>query len=68
MSLVAKNPELREIHRYYTTRKQNTLKNMQSLMEIAAKLLCVVYAMLTKGVDYDLNKRFSDIRRPKIYL
>lgn len=68
MSLVAKNPEFREIHRYYTTRKQNTLKKMQSLMEIAAKVLCVFYAMLTKGVDYDPNKMASDIRRPEIYL
>ena len=67
MSLVAKNPELRELHGYYTTRKLNPLKKMQSLMAIAAKLLRVFYAMLTKGVDYDPQKMISDIKRPAAY-
>ena len=67
MSLVAKNPEFRELHGYYTTRKLNPLKKMQSLMAIAAKLLRVFYAMLTKGVDYDPQKMISDIKRPAAY-
>ncbi len=29
MSLVAKNPEFRELHNYYTTRRLNPLKKMQ---------------------------------------
>ena len=47
MSLVAKNPEFRELHNYYTTRMVNPLKKMQSLMAIAVKLIRVFYAMLT---------------------
>ena len=68
MSLVAKNPEFRELHNYYTTRRLNPLKKMQSLMAIAAKLIRVFYAMLTKGVDYDPKKMVSDIKRPAVYL
>ena len=68
MSLVAKNPEFRGLHNYYTTRRQNPLKKMQSLMAIAAKLIRVFYAMLTKGVDYDPKKMVSDINRPAVYL
>ena len=68
MSLVAKNPEFRELHNYYTTIRQNPLKKMQSLMAIAAKLIRVFYAMLTKGVDYDPKKMVSDIKRPAVYL
>ena len=68
MSLVAKNPEFRELHNYYTTRRLNPLKKMQSLMAIAAKLIRVFYAMLTKGVDYDPKKMISDIKRPTVYL
>lgn len=64
MSLVAKNREFAELHHYYTTRKQNPLKKMQSLMAVAAKLIRVFYAMLTKGVDYDPKKMTDDIRRP----
>ena len=68
MSLVAKNPEFRELHNYYTTRRLNPLKKMQSLMAISAKLIRVFYAMLTKGVDYDPKKMVSDIKRPAVYL
>ena len=68
MSLVAKNPKFRELHNYYTTRRLNPLKKMQSLMAIAAKLIRVFYAMLTKGVDYDPKKMVSDIKRPAVYL
>ena len=68
MSLVAKNPEFRELHNYYTTRRLNPLKKMQSLMAIAAKLIRVFYVMLTKGVDYDPKKMISDIKRPTVYL
>ena len=68
MSLVSKNPEFAELHHYYTTREANPLKKMQSLMVIAAKLIRVFYAMLTKGVDYDPKKMRDDIKRPVAYL
>ena len=68
MSLVAKNPEFGELHRYYTTRRQNPLKKMQSLMAVVSKLMRVFYAMLTKGVDYDPVKMLGDIKRPQMYM
>ena len=68
MSLVAKNREFAELHHYYTTRKQNPLKKMQSLMVVAAKLIRVFYVMLTKGVDYDPKKMTEDIKRPMVVL
>lgn len=68
MSLVAKNLEFASLHHYYTTRKQNPLKKMQSLMAVAAKLIRVFYAILTKGVDYDPEKMLGDIKRPTVYL
>lgn len=68
MSLVSKNTEFRELHRYYTTRNQNPLKKMQSLMAVACKVIRVFYAILTKGVAYDPVKMQEDIKRPTIYL
>ena len=68
MSLVAKNSEFKELHNYYTTRRLNPLKKMQSLMAIAAKLIRVFYVILIKGVDYDPKKMMSDIKRPAVYL
>jgi len=34
MSLVGKNEEFRKLHRYYTTREDNPLKKMQSLIAV----------------------------------
>jgi len=68
MSLVSKNREFAELHHYYTTRKINPLKKMQSLMAVAGKLIRVFFAILKKGVDYDPNKMTQDIRRPAVYL
>lgn len=64
MSLVATNPEFREIHRYYTTRMENPLKKMQSLTAIGCKLIRIFYALLTKNVEYDPQKMRNDIHRP----
>ena len=68
MSLVAKNAEFTQLHLYYTTRRVNPLKKMQSLMAVACKLIRIFYAMLTKRVDYDPQKMLSDIRRPETCL
>ena len=68
MSLVSKNAEFRELHRYYTTRSQNPLKKMQSLMAVACKVIRVFYAILTKGVEYRPEKMLGDIKRPAAYL
>ena len=66
MSLVGKNPEFGTLHHYYTIRKVNPLKKMQSLMAVAAKLIRVFYAMLTKGVEYDSEKMLGDIKRSAV--
>ena len=63
-SAVAHAKEFKELHTYYTTRPDNPLKKMQSLIVIACKLLRVIYAILTKGVIYDPRKLLSDIKRP----
>lgn len=64
MPLVSKNKEFKEIHKYYTTRRENPLKKKQSLIAICCKLIRVLYAMLTKDIIYDGAKLLSDIKRP----
>ncbi|MDD3063760.1 MAG: IS110 family transposase [Massilibacteroides sp.] len=63
-SAVAHAEEFKELHIYYTTRPDNPLKKMQSLIVIACKLLRVFYTILTKGTSYDPKKLLMDIRRP----
>lgn len=53
ISVIAKNEEFKEIHRYYRTREKNPLKKMQSVIAIACKLIRIFYTILTKGIDYD---------------
>lgn len=63
-SAVVHSEEFKELHVYYTTRLDNPLKKMQSLIVIACKLLRVIYTILTKGIVYDPKKMLMDIKRP----
>ena len=66
ISLVGKNAEFKEIHKYYLTRDKNPLKKMQSIIAVACKVIRIFYAILTKGIDYDGNKMLQDIVRPAV--
>ena len=64
-SAVAHAEEFKELHTYYTTRAENPLKKMQSLIVIACKLLRIIYTILKNGTAYDPEKMLMDIRRPE---
>ena len=55
-SAVSHAEEFKELHVYYTTRADNPLKKMQSLIVIACKILRVIYTILKTGRDYDPQK------------
>lgn len=61
-SAVAHGEEFQTLHEYYTTRPENPLKKMQSLIVIACKILRVVYTILTTGRKYDPARMLKDIR------
>ena len=52
-SAVAHTEEFKELHVYYTTRIDNSLKKMQSLIVIACKLLRIIYGILKNGTVYE---------------
>jgi transposase len=62
-ALAAKNPEFREIHRYYTTRITNPLKKKQSIVAMSCKLIRVFHIIVTRGCIYDPAKLLADIHR-----
>ena len=64
-SVVAHAEEFKELHIYYTTRADNPLKKMQSLIVIACKLLRIIFAILKNGTVYDPKKMLKDIKRPQ---
>ena len=65
MSLVAHNEAFQQLHVYYTTRAENPLKKMQSLIVIACKLLRIIFTILKKGVPFDSERMLKDIVRPE---
>lgn len=48
-SAVSHADEFKQLHGYYTTRTNNPLKKMQSLVVIACKILRVIYTILKTG-------------------
>ena len=66
LPIVAKNAEFRTIHAYYTTRQDNPLKKMQSLILLCCKLIRVIYAILAKGICYEAEKLLVDMRKTEL--
>ena len=62
-SAVAHAEEFKTLHDYYTTRRDNPLKKMQSLIVVACKILRVIFAILRTGRRYDPARMLRDIRR-----
>ncbi len=60
-SAVAHATEFKQLHVYYTTREDNPLKKMQSLVAIACKILRVIFTLLLKGGHYDPERMLHDI-------
>lgn len=64
-SAVAHAEEFKQLHVYYTTRNNNPLKKMQSLIVIACKILRVIYMILNTGTKYDPERMLKDIKYPQ---
>lgn len=64
-SVVVHSEEFKSLHEYYTTRPENPLKKMQSLIAIACKLLRIIFTLLRTGAKYDPQKMMKDIKRPE---
>lgn len=65
-SAVVHSQEFRQLHQYYTTRKENPLKKMQSLIAVACKILRIIYTILRTGQQYDPERMLKDIKRPEV--
>jgi len=66
MPLVSKNKEFRAIHKYYTTRQNNPLKKIRSLILLCSKLIRVMYAIQAKKVCYEPEKLLLDMKKDEL--
>jgi Transposase and inactivated derivatives len=56
LTMVAKNPEFRALHVYFTTRRKNPLKKKQSMIALCNKLIRVLFELGRKQKNYDSSK------------
>ncbi|UNJ81270.1 IS110 family transposase [Metabacillus dongyingensis] len=61
MPLVAKNTAFKALHEYFTTRKTNPLKKMQSLIAICNKLIRILFTIGTKQCEFSEDRMLKDI-------
>jgi hypothetical protein len=61
MPLVAKNAAFKALHEYFTTRKNNPLKKMQSLIAICNKLIRILFTIGKKQCEFSEERMLSDI-------
>jgi len=63
LTMVGTNAEMKELHKYLTTRSKNPLKKKQSLVVISKKIITVIYSLLKKQAFYDPDLVLGAIRR-----
>jgi transposase len=68
LPLTARNPEFQRLHRYLTTRPENPLKKMQSLIALCCKLIRVLFTLGKRQMTYDAHKMLGDIRRSQFQM
>jgi len=61
ITILATNPEFRQLHKKNISRENNPLNKMQSIIALCGKLIRVFYALLRTCTDYSADKMLGDI-------
>jgi hypothetical protein len=56
------------LHRYLTTRPENPLKKMQSLIALCCRFIRVLFTLGKRQIPYDAHRMMGDIRRSQIQM
>ena len=68
LPMVAKNPEFKALHEYYTTRACNPLKKKQSLIALCGKLIRVLHTLGTRQIQYNADDLLGPLRKSQIQM
>lgn len=66
LPMVAKNPEFKALHQYYTQRSINPLKKKQSLVALCGKLIRVLYTLGTRQMTYHATDVLGPVRQAQL--
>lgn len=61
-TMISKNKEIKELYKYLTTRKENQLKKKQAIVAVIGKILQIIYAIVTKNIEYKATRVFTQDR------
>ena len=68
MPMVAKNPEFKAMHQYYTQRSQNPLKKKQSIIALCGKLIRVLHTLGTRQIEYNAIDVLGPVRQAQLQM
>jgi len=68
MILVAKNKAFKALHLNYTTRPDNPLKKMQSIIALCNKLKCILFSIGKKQFVFQEEKMLKDIPHMQAFI
>lgn len=66
--MVAKNPEFKAMHEYYTQRSTNPLKKKQSIVALCGKLIRVLHTLGTRQIVYDAVDVLGPVRQTQLQM
>lgn len=62
-TMVAVNPEMKELYQYLKTRPNNPLKKKQALVVISKKIVTVIYSLVKKQTEYKAELVLGEFRK-----
>jgi transposase len=65
-TMVAVNPEMKELYQYLKTRSNNPLKKKQALVVISKKVVTVIYYLIKKQTEYKAELVLGEFRKNQI--
>lgn len=66
LTMVAVNPEMKQLYKYLKTRENNPLKKMQALVVVSKKILTMIFTLSEKKEYYNPEKVFGNVRKEQL--
>lgn len=66
LTMVAVNPEMKQLYCYLKTRENNPLKKMQALVVVSKKILTMIFTLSKKKEYYNPEQVFGNVRKKQL--
>lgn len=66
LTMVAVNPEMKQLYSYLKTRENNPLKKMPALVVVSKKILTMIFTLSKKKEYYNPEKVFGNVRKEQL--